>query len=238
MSTHRKAAIIVGVLFISAIVLLFVGQALYGPMLDSPDYLEDAYPGRTTVIIGVLLEFTGTVLAIALLPAFLYPVLKKHSEAWALGYFALRLLEVVLHAVDKLKKLSLVSLSQTYLDGGGMEASTLQAVGSSIQADSYWAFWLSIVVFAVGALVFYSVLYKSRLVPRWISGWGFAAAVLLLIGAVLPELGLFAGLTGVALELVFVLPIPLNEITLAIWLIVKGFNPSALAPQSAKEARM
>jgi hypothetical protein len=152
----------------------------------------------------------------------------------AVGYLGFRLLEVVLHALDKLKKLSLVNLSQTYLDSGGMDASTFQAIGGSIQSDSYWAFWLSIVAFAVGALVFYSVLYRSRLVPRWLSGWGFVAAVILLAGALLPELGLLAGLTGVALELVFVLPIPLNEIALSVWLIAKGFNPSALAPEAAK----
>jgi hypothetical protein len=147
----------------------------------------------------------------------------------AVGYLGFRLLEIVLHALDKLKKLSLVNLSQSYLNRGGIDAATLQAIGGSIQSESYWAFWLSIVAFAVGALVFYSVLYRSRLVPRWLSAWGFAAAVILLIGTLLPELGLLAGLSGAALELVFVLPIPLNEIVLAIWLIVKGFNSPALA---------
>jgi hypothetical protein len=228
MNAYRRTAIIVGVLFISAIVMLFIGQALYGPILGSPDYLENAYPTKSKVIIGLLLEFTGTVLAVALIPVFLFPILKGHNEALALGYFGFRLLEVVLHTIDKLKKLSLVNLSQLYLDSGGMDATTLQAIGGSIQSESYWAFWLSIVAFAVGALVFYSVLYKSRLVPRWISAWGFIAAVILLAGTVLPELGLLAGLSGVALELVFVLPIPLNEIVLAIWLIVKGFDADAV----------
>jgi hypothetical protein len=235
MNTHKRAAIIVGVLFISAIVLLFIGQAFYEPILGAPDYLDRAYPNKSTVIVGILIEFTGTVLAVALIPAFLFPILRRHNEALAVGYLGFRLLEVVLHALDKLKKLSLVSLSQAYLDGGGMDASTVQAIGRSIQSDSYWAFWLSIVVFAVGALVFYPVLYKSRLVPRWISIWGFGAAVILLTGVVLPELGLLAAFSGVALELVFVLPIPLNEITLAIWLIAKGFNRSVLDPQAAHD---
>ena len=234
MSAQRKAAIVVGVLFILAIVLLFIGQAIYEPILGAPDYLDRAYPNQRTVIVGVLLEFTGTALAVALIPVFLFPILKRHDEALALGYFGFRLLEAVLHAIDKLKKLSLVGLSQRYLDGGAMDASAFQMIGGSIQSESYWAFWLSVVVFAVGALIFYSVLYRSRLVPRWISVWGFIAAVLLLIGSVLPELGAFAGFSGAALELVFVLPIPLNEITLAIWLISKGFNPSAIALESAK----
>ena len=228
MNAHRRTAILVGVLFISAIVMLFVGQALYDPILGSPEYLDKAYPARIKVIGGLLIEFTGTVLAIALLPAFLFPILKGHDEALALGYLGFRLLEVVLHAVDKLQKLALVNLSQSHLDSGGMDATTLQAIGGSIQSESYWAFWLSIVAFGVGALVLYWVLYKSRLVPRWISAWGFIAAVILLVGTVLPELGLLAGMSGVALELVFVLPIPLNEIVLAIWLIAKGFDVDAV----------
>ena len=85
-------------------------------------------------------------------------------------------------------------------------------------------------------MILYPVLYKSRLVPRWISAWGFLAAVILLVGTVLPELGLLAGMSGVALELVFVLPIPLNEITLAIWLIVKGFDAGAV--QSADSGKI
>ena len=65
-----------GVLFIAAIVMLFVGEAFYKPILDSPDYLDNAYPNRVVVIIGILLEFTG-VPAVALLSVFLFPRLKE-----------------------------------------------------------------------------------------------------------------------------------------------------------------
>ena len=59
MNSNRKIAIIVGVLFILAIVVLFIGEAFYRPILDSPDYLDIAYPNRIVAIIGILLEFTG-----------------------------------------------------------------------------------------------------------------------------------------------------------------------------------
>ncbi len=84
MDTHRKTAIIVGVLFIFAIVMLFIGEAFYKPILDSPDYLDNAYPNRIVVIIGILLEFTG-VPAVILISVFFFPILKKHNEALALG---------------------------------------------------------------------------------------------------------------------------------------------------------
>ena len=68
--THRKTAIIVGVLFIIATAFLFIGGAFYGPVLDSPDYLDFAYPQRITATIGMLIEFT-CVLAIPLIAVFL-----------------------------------------------------------------------------------------------------------------------------------------------------------------------
>jgi hypothetical protein len=226
MNARRKAAAIAGGLFIFAIVTLFVGQSIYEPILGSPDYLDSAYPRRVTVVVGILVEFTGVVVAVALIPVFLFPILSEHSEAWALGYLGFRLIEVVLHAVDKMKKLALVGLSQSHLEGGVTDASIVQAIGRSIQSESYWAFWLSIVAFAIGALIFYSILYRSRLIPRWISGWGWIAALLLLTGTVLPELGMLAGLSGTSVELVFALPIALNEIVLSIWLIVNGCAPA------------
>ena len=83
MSTSRKTAIVVGVLFIIATLLLFVGEAFYQPVLLSPDYLETAYPNRTIATLGILFEF-ACVLAIPLIPVFLFPILRKHNEAMAL----------------------------------------------------------------------------------------------------------------------------------------------------------
>jgi hypothetical protein len=231
--TNRKTAITVGVLFIIATVFLFIGEAFYDPILSSPDYLDIAYPNRIIVIIGILLEF-ACVIAIPLIPVFLFPILKEHFEALALGYVVFRLLEAVLFIMVEINKLSLISVSQGYLNKGGMDASYFQNVGSSIQSWNDWSFSLYVVVFTLGALMFYSVLYKSKLVPRFISAWGFIAAALLLTGIVLIMVEAFTGIAELGLELVFALPIAVNEMVLAIWLIVKGFNSSTISSGSVK----
>jgi hypothetical protein len=236
MNTHRKTAIIVGVLFIIATVMLFAGGAFYEPILSSPDYLDTAYPNRIIVIIGILLEFTK-IPAIALIPVFLFPILRKHNEAFALGYVVFRLLEAVLLVGIEINKLSLISVSQGYLNEGGTDASVLQNIGSWIQSVNEWAFFVYLLVFTLGALMFYSVLYTSRLIPRFISAWGFLAAALLLMGSVLIMVDAFAGILETGLELIFALPIAVNEMVLAVWLIVKGFNPSAIASGSPKTDR-
>ena len=236
MNSTRKTAIIVGVLFIFAIVMLFIGEAFYKPILDSPDYLDNAYPNRIVVIIGILLEFTG-VPAVVLIPVFLFPILKKHNEALALGYVGFRLFEAAILSVAYINKLSLINLSQDYLNKGGVDASYFQYIGSSIQSVNNWAGTtglIYLIVFALGSLMLYSVLYKSKLIPRFISAWGFIAAIVLLTGSVLANIDMFTEISGLGLELIFATPIFVAEMMLSIWLIVKGFNPSAIASESAK----
>jgi len=205
MNSNRKTAIIVGVLFIFAIVMLFIGEALYKPILNSPDYLENAYPNRIVVIIGILLEFTG-VPAVVLLSVFLFPILKKHNEALALGYVVFRLFEAALLSVAYISKLLLVNLSQDYLNKGSVDTSYFQYIGSSIQSVDYWAGTQGLIyhiVFALGSLMLYYVLYRSKLVPRFISAWGFIAAIVLLTGSVLINIDMFTGFSEMGLELIF-----------------------------------
>ncbi len=227
---HRKTAIIVGVLFIVATAFLFIGEALYKPILGSPDYLEITYPNRTRVIVGILLEFI-CVLAIPLIPVFAFPVLKKHNEALAIGYIVFRALEgVMLIAVAEVNKLSLIGVSEEYLKGSA-DAAYSETIGASIQYATYWgdtSGLLYVLVFVVGALMFYTVLYQSRLVPRWMAAWGLIAAVMMLIAVLLGPFVEFS----LAMELIVILPIALQEMVMAVWLVAKGFNPDALGSPS------
>ncbi|GAG62516.1 unnamed protein product [marine sediment metagenome] len=187
MNSNRKTAIIVGVLFIMALVLFLIGQAIYEPILGSPDYLDNAYPNRVIVIIGILLEFISA-LAVILIPVLLFPLLKKHNEVLALGYVSFRLFEAVLLSVAQIFKLSLVNLSQEYLNKGGVDASYFKNIGNSIQSVIYWIDHDGLIylfVFGIGALILYSALYKSKLIPRWLSIWGLISAVAILIASVL-----------------------------------------------------
>ena len=225
MNTYRKYAVIVGVLFIIATAFLFIGEAFYNPILTSPDYLELAYPNRSTVVIGILLEF-ACVIAMPLIPLFTYPILKQHSMPLALGYVVFRLFEVVIFVMTEVGKLSLISVSQGYLNGG--ESSLFfQNLGSAIQLELLWAFSMYVLIFAIGSLIFNTALYRAKLVPRLLSAGGVLAAAFILIGALLSMLEIFSD----AAAMVFYLPIAVQEMAFALWLIFKGFNLSAIEPQ-------
>jgi len=231
MNSNRKTAIIVGVLFIIATVSL-LAESFYKPILSSPDYLDIIYPNKIIVIIGILLE-SIMIPAMFLIPIFLFPILKKHNRVLALGYIGFRSLEAVLISIAEINKLSLVNLSRDYLNRGGTDASYFQNIGSSIQSKLYWVNTdgsIYVAIFAIGALILYSTLYKSRLVPRWIAGWGFIAAIAILIA---PMLSAFTDLSP-AIVILLITPIAVQEMVFAVWLIVKGFNPSAIASGSAK----
>jgi hypothetical protein len=87
-------------------------------------------------------------------------------------------------------------------------------------------------VFLIGAAMFYTLLYQSRLVPRWLSGWGLIAIVPYLVAAILALFGVIDSLST-AYGLLDA-PLGVQEMVLALWLIVKGFNPSTFAVKSAK----
>ncbi len=228
---HRKNAWIVGVLFILALVLFLIGQALYEPFLSSPNYLEHAYPNRVIVIMGILLEYLSA-LSVVLIPVFLFPILKKHFEVLALGYVSFRLFEAVLLSLAQVYKLSLVNLSQNYLNSGGVDAPYFEKMGDAIRSVIYWVDHdglIYLVVFIIGTLILNSAFYKSRLIPRWLSLWGLIGGVAIFAASVMATLDIF-----LSVAMLLLIPIALQEQVMAIWLIVKGFNRSAMTPAPAK----
>jgi hypothetical protein len=98
-------------------------------------------------------------------------------------------------------------------------------------------FRLVMIVVSLGALMFYYLLYQSSLIPRFISIWGLIGAPLSLAGGLIAIFGYRAGASMPTSTMILGLPIMLNEILLGILLIVKGFNPSAIASQSAKQKK-
>jgi hypothetical protein len=233
MNSNRKTAISVGVLFIIATVLGVLGRSFLQPIVDAPDYLVKASANENQLIIGALFALIAA-FACAGIAIGLYPILKKHHEALALGSAGLRLMEGMLYIVGVVGLLSILTLSQEYVKAGAPDASLFQASGTSLLAVHDWAGKLGIIAFTLGALMYYYVFYQSKLVPRWLSGWGFLGAALSLAAALLAISGQIIYFSTVFILLQ--LPIGVQEMVLAVWLIVKGFNPSAIASGSAKTA--
>jgi hypothetical protein len=231
MNTNRKTAVIVGVLFLTAMMASLLGGGFIESIISSPDYLIAVSENETQVIIGVLLELMNGI-AVVGIGVLMFPILKQHNESIALGYLGIRIIESVFCCVIIISPLSLITLSQEYLKAGAPDTSYFQTVGAlSIAERASVADLLIPVFFSLGALLFYYLLYQSKLFPRFISVWGLIGVALILTLNLLLTIDLEV---GNSIGLIFALPMISNEIFLGIWLIVKGFNPSVTASGAEK----
>ena len=158
-------------------------------------------------IIVMLLEVISGVAVIGI-AVIMFPILKPHNKRLTLGYVVCKIIEGVLLIIAGIIFLS--------------HSTSLLDVRDRIYVSHAY-------IFILGALIFYYLLYQSKLIPRFISVWGVIACILLLVGNLLEIMDLNPEM------LIFLyLPIMLNEVFLAIWLIVKGFNEDVITSGAVK----
>lgn len=229
MNSNKKIARTTGMLFIIATAAVLLGSGLTGSIVGAPDYLVQIAENKNMVVLGAILYFVAAA-GSAGIAISLYPILRKYNEGLALGSVGFRLVEAVFYILSALGLLSLLSLSQEYAGAGPQAVPTFQVLGTSILAVRVWAgFVLAVFAFCLGAAMYYYIMYRFRLIPRWLSVWGLVALALVLSMALLIAFGeRISGPSG--MQVLLFLPILVQEIVLAIWLIVKGFNSPAIEP--------
>jgi hypothetical protein len=233
MDLIRRTAIIVGVLFITATAAYSIGIALIDPLVDSPDYLTEIAENENQVKIGSLFVLIDAV-AVVGIAVMIFPVLRRVNESLALWYVGARIIESILFIIFVFSVLMLSTLSQDSGNAGAMDSAHLQTSGDLLIAVGGWVDVLNYTaVFALGALFLYYLLYQSKLVPRFLSVWGFVGGVLCIVAGLSVLFGADSSSIGV---IVLYLPIAVNEMVLAIWLIAKGFNLSEAAGLPRKDS--
>jgi len=234
MNASRKTAIIVGILFIIGTVAGILSVIFTGPILDGPDYLNMVAANENQLKAGVLFVLIMG-LALAMVPVMMFPILKKQNEALALGYVVFRgALETFTYMAVAISWLLLVLLCREYAKAGASDIFYFQNLGTFLLEANDQIGHILKIVFPLGALMFNYMLYQSRIIPRWLSGWGLIAITLHFAEGLLTMFGLtIFDLLPADAETLMALPIFLQEMVFAVWLIVKGFNPSAIAPASA-----
>jgi len=226
MNAQRKTARIVGVLFIMGTLAGILSVAVTGSMLDAQDYLAKVSANETQITVGALLDLIMG-FSLALIPVILYPIFKKHNEVLALGYVVFRgVLETVTYIAIGISMLLLLQLGQEYVRAGSPVASNFQTLGILLLKARELCSLNTTFVFGIGALMFYLLLYQSKLIPRWLSIWGFIAITLHLATGLLILFDLQSETSTSNTIMNF--PIFLQELVMAVWLIVKGFNPDVI----------
>ena len=233
MNSNKKAAKIVGVLFILAAVTAVIGLILYDPILNGPDYLIKGSEHANQVILGALMELILVATAIGTATT-MFPFLRKYNETIALWHVCFRFLEAVIITVGVISVLSLLTLSREFVAAGAPDTASFQASGTLLKAVHDWTFLLGpLFMLGINTMMYSYIFYKSKLVPRFIPILGMTGATLVFICALLVMFGVIQQVS--VWGGILALPVAANEMILAVWLIVKGFNESALASMSAKK---
>ncbi|MBN8672005.1 MAG: DUF4386 domain-containing protein [Chitinophagales bacterium] len=223
---HRVDAIITGVFFIAAAVTSIIGLKLYQPAITGDDYLTQASLHTQPVIIGALNELflVATASGTGIM---LYPYLRRYNEQMGLAYFCFRLLEAILILIGTLSVLAIVSLSKAYAANPAADVGAYKAVGTALIAIHDWTFMLGPnFMLGINTFIYSYVFFKSRLIPRALSVIGIVGAIMIFIAAHLEMFGVMKQLSVGGM--VMAIPIFIYEMSLAVYLIVKGFNINAI----------
>jgi hypothetical protein len=221
MNAHMRTAAIVGALYIIGTVAGVLSMLVMGGRLDAPDYLTVFAADPNPVKLAALLVLVMG-LALAMVPVMMFPILKRQNEALAVGYVVFRgALETALYIAGALSWLLLIIVARQYSGSSHSADSQVSILGDLLLKAGDPITAVRDIVFSLGALTFYYLLYKAKLIPRWLSGWGIVGTVGYLAAGVI---AIFST------ELVILLlPLALQEMVMAVWLIAKGFNTSAIA---------
>ena len=235
MRSTTATARLAGALFIAATVTSLVATGLLNPIVNGSGYLVHIYANQDRVLVGACFEllaaFTSAGIAMAL-----YPVLRRHGQGLAIGSVGFRLIEGTLYTVGAVGTLLLVTLSQQYAQAGHPRSLYFQTAGELLRELRHWSGLVGAMAFYVGGFMYYCLFYQSRLIPRWLSVWGIIGVGLGFVAGCLVLLDATAYMSSVQVGLN--LPIAVNEMVLALWLIAKGFDRSPSVPSVTSSAAM
>jgi hypothetical protein len=231
----KISARIVGILFLLAAVTAVIGLNLYDPILNGPDYLRNGSEHANQVVLGALMELMLVVSAVGTATT-MFPLLRQYNETIALWHVCFRFLEAIVITVGVISVLSLLTLSQEFVAAGAPDPSSYHSSGNILQAIHDWTFMLGpLFMLGINTVMYSYIFYKTKLVPRFISILGMTGGVSVFVCSLFVMFGIFPQISfwGAILAV----PVAANEMILAVWLIVKGFNEKAIATITANSKR-
>ena len=201
---YGRAARIAAVLFIVATASTMAGQMILDGLREPVNGLAAQ---NDLIALAVVFEIANGLASAGIALAF-YPVLRRVSELAATGYLGLRIVEGALGVAA----------------AAGFMMIMVPELGNSDWAIAYHdaMFLLVLIVFSCGTFCFYPMLFKYRLVPRLLSLWGMIGGLTLFISCLLILFGRIE--IGGTTDLVLSLPIWINEMVLAAWLLARGLD--------------
>jgi hypothetical protein len=235
MREHKAAAITAGALYITGTAAGIASRVVTAPVRGESDVLAAASNHAGAVRTGALLVLLMG-LALAFIPVVLFPILRKVDEALAVGYLVVRgAIETVCYVASAIVLLLLVPTAETVAAGPGTASPAGVRLGDLMDNSEAISAVLTL-VFCLGAGLFYVLLYRSRIVPRWIALWGLVAIPFYAAGGLLAFYAVSDSDSTTASLLD--LPLAVQEMVLAVWMLARGFRPASGQTASRRRESM
>jgi hypothetical protein len=223
MNPERKRTIIAGALYFIGTI---AGLLSIAPAIDATDYLLKASANANQVLLAAIFQFIMTI-AYAGFAITLYPILRKHMESLAVGFLSFRIIAAALNIIGFISLLLLLSLSQEFVKAGTPNSTYFQTLGNLLRSGRDFVNHVAMILAtSVGGLMFYFLLYQTKLIPRWLSLWGLIGTIFTILASLLIMFHMIDIITSI--YLVLNLPLILLEVTLAIWFIAKGIDSNVI----------
>ena len=224
MNSIRRTATIAGILIFTGMI---AGMLSVVPAVEGTGYLTEAFANQNRVLFGAFFQFTLVPIYVGF-ALLLYPILRKYSESLAIGFVSFRTMAGIFQLIGVILLPLFILLSQEYIKASTTDLLYFQTLGDILKLGRDLANHVGMMLSTgLGNLILFYVLYKTKLIPRWLSSWGFIGNILAMLASFLI---LFRLIDVIAPHFaILTIPLVLQEIVLAIWLIVKGFNSSTSA---------
>ena len=224
-NTYRTTARIVGAMYLAGFAVGFTGIVLIGSILSGPDHLATLPASSMLLAIAAVLWLMAAAWDAAH-GVLMFPILKQHSERIAVGYLGFRIMDGLIIAIMVLFVLIQIPIGSEYVNAGASDTSSLQALSTVFMQAQLDAYNIAMITLGISGLILCYSFYKTKLVPRFLAVWGLVGYAVILGGSVVEVFG-FNLLT------IHAIPGGLWEMFIGVWLIVKGFNPSAFVSEPA-----
>lgn len=227
MNTYRMSARMFGLFFIVAFLSYGIGTGLIESLTSVPDMLASVYANKTQLIIGaILMALVHSFVNIGL-PVIMLPILKPGNKNLAYGYLSAGITATIVLIMGVIFLLLLLPLSDEYVRTGSVNSAQFETLAIVLAKGNFFAYQLGMAIWGLGGLMFCTLLYQSKLVPRLITISGFIGYVIFIAGTILE-------LFGYNIGVLLAMPGGLFEIALSLWLIFRGFNLEALNSTETK----
>ena len=221
MQTNIKTGRIIGVLLLLQVAAGILQNFVFtAPLFGGPGFLINAAPHATQIAQSALLGIGMGLLSLAV-ASLLYPVFRSLSQPLALFYFALVTAGFALTVAENISVMSMLSLSKAYAAAGTSQEALYQGLRIVVKETRNWTHYISLIVSGATLFTFYLAMFRFRLIPRLLAGFGLAACMAQVYAVSLP-------LFGHDVDFRLIAPLGICEIVLGTWLIVKGFRSASL----------